>query len=249
MIAAGVLLMAAADWAFGLLAQRLPARSRPRAAAAKRSVPRAALVGLATILVVSGATNFLLAPWEEVRERLPRLASLSPVLEDWKTHGALKLEQEFMGSVGFSQWIHRRYEMGEEAVDLFLASDDRRDPRVSLISRKLRHPGPGYELVEARAFEFDGLPATALVLQSPTARVLSLLVFLDVDGLGRESVRSLFSLDRGPWRRPGRAIVFRLTTEIPTRENGTEFARERLLRFYEIARPHLQAIGIGIAEA
>jgi hypothetical protein len=207
------------------------------------------LAALAAILAVAAATNFLLDPWVEEREQHSRLATLSPVLDGWQTRGGLELEQEFMGSVGFSQWIHRRYERGEEAVDLFLASDDRRDPRTSLISRKLQHPGPGYELVQTRPFELGGLPATALVLRSATSRVLSVLVFLDVEGLGRESFRSLLSLDRGPWRRPGRAIVFRLTTEIRAGERGIEPARERLLRFYEIVRPRLRQLGIGVGEA
>ena len=250
MIVAGVLLLAAADRGLGLLARRLPQRSRSGSGAANRTSAsaRLGLAALAAILAVTAATNFLLEPWVEERERHTRLATLSPVLDDWKTHGALKLERGFMGSVGFTQWVHRRYERGEEAVDLFLASHDRRDPRTSPISNKLRHPGPGYELQQARPVELGGLPATELVLRSATARVLSVLVFLDVEGLGRESLRSLLSLDRGPWRRSGRAVVFRLTTEIPAGERGIELARERLLRFYQVARPRLEELGVGIDE-
>ena len=247
MIVAGVLSLAATDWMLVRLAARFPRRSGPPSAAADRR-PASALTGLAVlaaILVVSAATNFLLEPWVEERERLPRLASLSPVLDDWRTRGSLKIEQDFMGSVGFTQWIHRRYERGADSVHLFLASDDRRDPRTSLVSQKLRRPGPGYKLELAEPLEFGGLPATALVLRSPTARVLSVLAFLDVDGLGRESFRSMLSLDRGPWRRPGRALVLRLTTEIRlVGETGIEHARQRLLDFYQAARPQLAEIGV-----
>jgi exosortase len=251
MIVVGVLFLAALDWVLGLLSKRIPSRPGPEPSATpgRLVVSRASLAALAAILAVTASTNFLLAPWEEERERLPRLASLSPVLDDWKTQGGLKLEQEFMGSVGFSQWVHRSYESGDEVVELFLAGDDRRDPRSSLISKKLWYPGPGYRDEQAWSIEFDGTSAIALVLRSAERRVLSVLVFLDVESLGRESLRSLLALDRGPWRRPGQALVLRLTTEIPPEETGIEPARERLLRLYDLARPQLRELGFRLDEA
>ena len=44
--------------------------------------------------------------------------------------------------------------------------------------------------------------------------MLSLQWYLGVEGLPTELVRSTFALDRGRWRRPGRAITARVSMQL-----------------------------------
>jgi len=242
MIVAGVLMIASLDW---LLARLLPPESRPRpppAADPSSShtsvtlVPR--LVGLGLLLGCLGVATWAIPVWQPARLVAPRLARFPVSLPGWALEG-LPLDKEFLGSVGFSEWVHRRYTKEGREVTLFLASNNRLEPRMSLISPKTTLPGAGWELREREPLELppEGLAAEVLVLQSRAGQSLAYYWYEGVETFSREALRSVLVLDRGPLRRQERALVVRLST--PLGWGGREAAEKTLDEFLALAQPAL----------
>lgn len=238
MIVVGVLLIAIVD----RLILRLPlegARSLPTPEASRdplRRVPR--LFALGALLAALGVVNWVLPLWTPPRDRDPLLSSLPPSLDGWTAEG-LKLDREFLGSVGFSEWVHRRYVKGDREVSLFLGSDDRLEPRASLLSAKAGLPGAGWE-PEARRpvrLEPDGLVAEASSVRARNSRALVYHWYTGIEPFAVEALRAVLVLDRGPLRRPGRALVLRATT--PLRSKGEDEAQRTLSEFLPLVREAL----------
>ena len=62
-------------------------------------------------------------------------------------------------------------------------------------------------------------------------------------GLLGESLRSFLGLDRSPLRRPGEALVVRIATRMTSPDAKSRAqAQARLLQFYAVLRPKLDAI-------
>lgn len=232
MIVVGVLAIAALDAG---LKRALPAIAGPRRRRRlpkQRAVPslRALAPRLAFIsfvLVSTSIATSIIPVWTAERLRLPRLATFPVELEGWKVTEGLKLDSEFVGSTGFSQWVHRTYAKDDKQVTIFLASDDRLEPRASLISPRSAIPGPTWETVKRQTVELseDGPVAEARLVRSPKGFALTLQWYHDIASSSEETLRSIFVLDRGPLRRPGRALVVRLTT--PIGEDGPAAADRR----------------------
>ncbi len=235
MVVVGVILLSIVDW---LLARFRPLRSTPPAGEDGRSpAPHASLgwVNLAALFAVLAVANWVIPPWTPPRGQEPLLSGLPPRLEGWQAEG-LKLDRDFLGSVGFSEWVHRRYVKGESQVELFLASDDRLDPRVSPVSAKTALPGPSWEVLQRAPVRLDpdGLVAESSVLGSLRRQALVYHWYDGVAPLRAEALRALLALDRSPLRRPGRAVVFRASTPLPP---GAEAeTRESLGQFLALVR-------------
>lgn len=221
MLVVGVLLLAAIDELFGKI---LPKSYRPDWKPPRRpgpsDLPQPPVWRPATLLalfMVLGITTATLPIWS-IDDKWPLpLSSISPKLGgEWKTQ-SLPLDEQFMGSVGFTEWMHRLYTKDQHKVEVFVGSDNRMEPRMSLISGKNTLPGPGFKLhnLETIRLGAEGFEVERRVLEDKRGPVVAYHWYVGVDGFGTELLRSSLALDRGPWRRPGRALTARVSTRMP----------------------------------
>ncbi len=248
MLIAGVLAVAALD---GLLGRLLPPRLRPSwtptrltaqdlTQGIRLGTPR--ILALCVLLCTVGASTLLLPPWWKRSAQLPLLSTLPVTLGEWKAAG-LPLDEQFFGSVGFGEWVHRSYSRDDSVAEVFLGSNNRMEPRMSLISPKTEIPGPGYTLLEKSRIELepDGWPASRLVMDRHKP-VLVYHWYQGVDSFPWELFRSALALDRGPFRRPGRSVVVRVSTPLPRLRSERGKAESELLEFVGLLRAALARI-------
>ena len=179
--------------------------------------PRARIAFCTVAFALLGLATLALPPWEHRRSWPIAVSEISPKLGgDWKAEG-LPLDEEFMGSVGFTGWMHRMYTRDGDAVAVFVGSDERLDQRMSLVSGKNTVPGPGFQEIERSTITLpeSGLEVERRILANKRGRVLSYMWYTGVDAFPSEVVRSAFALDRGPLRRDERAFVARVTVALP----------------------------------
>ncbi len=238
MIAVGVFLLAMVD---GLFSRFLSPRPWWRRSAPMQALPQSRLVGVAMLTALLAVTTFAIRPWQPPSTaNEPQLSSVPAQLAGWSTTG-LKLDREFLGSIGFSEWVHRRYERGGESIDLLLGSNRRLDERIDFRSSKLGIPASGWEEIAHGEITLpSGRTVQRLEVRAPGEdRQLSYLWMEDVADPMTEILRAAFALDRGPWRRPGRAFVARLSTKL---EAAPEESDARLHAFAAALEPELARI-------
>lgn len=127
-----------------------------------------------------------------------------------------------------AQWTHRRYTNGERDVRVLVATDERLDPRVSMLSPKIPLIGSGWVAERERSIGVGRM----------TSR--SRLRYSGVESTPSEILRALLVLDRGPLRRPGHAFFVRLTT--PMDRDHPERAEEVLKGFLPLLRDGLTKV-------
>jgi len=146
MLVMGVLAIALLDRVIG---RRLPARFDPRwrlpeaALAGERVSPSAwRAIALFYLFIVIGGLATWMPRWEIEAPQDERLYSLKPRLGDWQGLG-VKLDERFLGSVGYTDWVYRRYEHDGVEARVFIGADSRLEPRLSSIPPKNEIPGVG----------------------------------------------------------------------------------------------------------
>ena len=222
-------MLAGLDW---LLTRWLP---EPARAPRRRRTVHPPSLGLATALAGAlaalAAVTLWIRPWDPPRVSPTPLSTLPAQIDDWQADG-LALDMQFLGSATFSEWVHRRYTKGEDRVDLLLGSDDHLDARINFDSIKTAVPDSGWEIEPAGSVSLaSGRAARRFVATSGSERRL---VYLWTEGLEtplEEAGRALFALDRGPFHRPRRALLVRLTTTLSQAPAGRVDAEERLAAF------------------
>jgi len=229
MLAGGVLMLAALDRLLGSLLRDPPPGPvrHPPAQFSGSSVRRAAFVALLTALLAM--TTVLVPPWNPRPAQQTVLAHFPSVLGGWRAEG-LSIDRQFLGSVAFDEWIHRKYVRGTDAVELLLIADRRLDPRRSLLSPKLPLIGPGW-WVEA---EVPGDAASGVrrhVIRGVTGRRLVETHYLQAGSPFQEALYALFALDRSPLRRPDRLVAVRISTPMDPHEASFSQAARRLEDF------------------
>jgi exosortase len=238
MIVVGVFLLALVD---SLFSRFLPAKPWWRRSGQRHELPRSRLVGVALLAALLAATTLLLRPWQPPQVAgEPELSSVPAQLAGWTTT-SLKLDREFLGSVGFSEWVHRRYERGADAVEVLLGTNRRLDDRIDFRSPKLGILGSGWEVIaRGEATLNSGRTVQRLELRAPGEdRQVSYLWTQGVEDPATEVLRATLALDRGPWRRTGRAWIARLTTRL---EASPEESDARLRAFAAVLEPELARI-------
>ena len=220
MLVLGVFALAAIDEVVGRVFPKnyRPAWLKPprRDASGKDELPVGRLWLCVAIFAALGVSTALLRPWVEARPRQIPISSVSPTLGgEWSTKG-LPLDYQFLGSVGSSEWVHRLYSRDGREVEVFVAADRRLDPRMSLVSPKNARPGPGFEVAghSTRRIASVDREVERWLFSGPRGPVLALQWYEGVGSFPAELVRSALALDRGPWRRSGRAMAVRVSAKL-----------------------------------
>ena len=226
MIVAAVLMLAALDAALTRILPPVPRRRRRRT---PRAVPLPSAVGLAVVLVGLAVSTFAIPPWTPAPVSLPPISKLPAQLDGWQASG-LKLDDQFLGSVTFSEWVHRRYEKDGRSVDVLIGSDDRLDPRIDFGSPKAAVPGSGWAIASDGAVELgNGQIAYRYIATFEGERQLVYLWTEGVSSRSDELVRAVLASDRSPLRRDGRALLVRVATPMGTETRTV--TEERLRSF------------------
>ena len=184
--------------------------------------------------------NLVIQPWTPNVMHTPRAFQLPGVLAGSDPR-SLKLDRQFLGSVGVTNWLNREYKFDGSKVRIQILADDRLDRRGSVLSRKTSIPGRGF--VE-RSHEvvplFENTFVDRYVYQERGFRTLVFHWFEGVASEPVEIVRNALVLDRGPTRRNEWALSVRLSTVIDSHSTGEVAADRRLRDFAAAVRDALQ---------
>lgn len=190
-------------------------------------------------LVILAALPLAQKPWTPAPRTPEPFLRLPEKIEGWQSKN-LPLDKDYLGTVGFRDRVYRQFTNGSDAVDLFVALDDRLDPRRSAVSAKTALPGSGWR-IDSRAPVTPAAAATvqAEEIEATQGRDHLLIHWWTVGwhGFWNEAFRAFFHLDRGPLRRPEDILVYRLSTPI---EPDLAAARARLDALGQVALPALQ---------
>jgi exosortase len=233
MIVVAVLMLAAVD----AVLTRLLSPGQPTRRIQPHPAPSLVRVfALSAGIAAMAATSLLLAPWKAPVGIGPPLGTLPAQLGAFKAAG-MKLDHEFLGSIGFSEWVHRRYETGAEPVELLLGSDHRTHEYSNFLSDKTAVPARGWKIVERGAVRIGDRDMERFVFESSGEQQLAYRWITGVGPWWAEALRAVLALDRGPLRRPGRAMVFRISTRFGPGQRSA--AEDRLQTFLSLADPSL----------
>ena len=164
--------------------------------------------------------------------RQPTVFALPPNIAGSDAKG-LGIDKQFLGSISYSGSIYREYEIDGAPVTLFVLSDERRDRRRSIISKKTSIPGAGWEEEERGSvvLEATGAQVEAAVFRSGPRQMLVFHWREGVRSMASEIVRNALALDQSPLRRDQWALALRLNTPILPGLTGRAEAERRLQRF------------------
>jgi exosortase len=229
-LVAGVLTLAASDSALAkLLGARTVSQWRDPCLTSRRRtlIMAAILVGFGLSSDWQPRFNGEELRWQSFKQlrRLPNM----------KTH-ALDVDEEYLGSVSFTQKAYTRYELDDEPVDVFIGLNNRAVRHTSLISPKTLYLGPGLHVEEQESIRVGarGTPATLSVVsrrpteRGQTDRILTLRWYKGTRSVPEETLRSALALDRSPFRRSDREIVVRISTPVGNSPAEREQARQRI---------------------
>lgn len=157
-----------------------------------------------------------------------------------------QLDAPFFGKAGVSQAWQRRYQRGDDFVDVYVGYWDRSLPATSPFSPKQRYPGSGWIVEAEGTMPVDGVGrAHVTQVRRWTTRRLVLHWTEGERGLLEESLRAFFGWDRLRAQEAPGAFVVRLETNLELDEaGGREAAERRLLRVAEGVRHRLASLGV-----
>jgi len=229
MIVVGVLLMAGLDGLLGrFFSDEAPGRDSIGANPDHPSPKKewAALVALGLLFL---GVSVALPSWEAPNLAEPRLARLSSAHDGWVVSERLPIDYQFYGSTKFTQTMRREYENDDERVMIFMGMDDRLGGSNRALSPKTIVPASGWELAKSGT---GGLPdGNWHLARSLEGTRLIYHQNYNMDSAATELARSLLGLGRGPFRRPGRSTVLRVSTVVERTPDGLRTAKERLDAF------------------
>lgn len=192
------------------------------------------------LLILTGLFSILfllsigLPRWFGSLEHPARIIRIADEMGDWKLGGELRENRMFLGGLRYSSHLSRYYVRGNEQVAVFIGYNDRLRPDHSLISGKNAFQGEMGLVEEQFLVEIEGVsqPVQAVIATNNMhGRLLSYHWYEGTGGIGEEILRALLALDQSPLRRPGGALVIRLTTKAAPTPQGKELADKRLRDF------------------
>jgi exosortase len=248
MTVVGVLLLAALD---SLLVRQFPADSaylarwNPPPKLEDRVDHRQGQRGLALLGVVSilAASSWLIRPWQPTRMINWSPYTIPLEFDGWRGQ-PIKTDEDLMGSVRGSHWIHRIYTNDHRQVELFLASDDLRGRHTSLLSPLTVLPAPDLSIREQRTIALEGVdaPVVESLLRGEFKRVLSYRWILGESNLWRDATAGFIALEHSDFVAPAQRILVRISTPLEPAPTGLRRAEDRLEKFSTALAPWLGAI-------
>ncbi len=205
--------------------------------------PRVRLIGLAALLGTLFSASLWAPRWQPPKAE-PRPSLELPVdLTGWSRSQPLPIDPAFLWTVRFSQHEFWHYVKEREAVDIFVAYDDRLDRRRSALSPKNAFPSRGWLVEEEQVLELepDGFRVRSIQARSGGTRKLSYLAVRGTDTIEGEILRAWMATDQSFLRRPGGMWVLRLSTEVKPYSDGVLRARRRLRQVLKLVRLQLPA--------
>ena len=244
MIVAGVVLIAAIDSLLQRLERRgdrpvqedgetgspMPNAGEERPAESGSGAARTSSAILVPILLfgaIYATVPKVIPKWTPPAESNLRMATFPKALDDWKAIRTLKLDREFLGSITWSDWLHRRYRSGSDEIDLLVLADDhqRRDRNVLSFKTALAHPGFSVRSRRAITLGASARAGTELELQGRGERLLVLSWRISAGGRVEESLRSLLAADQSAFHRESPTLAVRIA--IPLTGDPAEDRRRR----------------------
>jgi hypothetical protein len=149
----------------------------------------------------------------------------------------------FHGRVSFRESVNRRFSGSSSlrGVELFVGSADLRDRRMSIVSPINQVPGSGWVALSSQRVENpSGEPAVELLVQRGLERMSTRSWYRGVRGLGEETIRSLFGLEKSAFRRRTGAAVARVA--IPVADEPTQESQRQLEDVYRLLEPVMDAL-------
>jgi hypothetical protein len=241
MIVLAVLMLAAWD---ALLGRLLPApgpRHKVRMPARRPLSPlQIAGLGAAALVLLLGSLE--IRPWTQPRPPGRPLSTLPTQMNGEVAEGQ-RLDKQFMGSTAFSEWVYRRFGKGERAVEVFAGADDRSTGGLRILSPKTAVLESGWSVEDRGVERLDsGREVESFELHSEGKRVLAWRWTEGVASPAEELVRALLFVERSPLRRPGRAVVVRVSTPLGYGPGARDEAEARLARTADRIETSLEEI-------
>jgi len=191
------------------------------------------------------AIALLLPPWPVPPQvPIPHLLRNLEELPGWSS-SELKPDYRYLGRIGIQRDLSRRYRQQAEAIDLYLGVGNRSVRPRSVLFTKILLPGSG------RYSEAEGpidlgpaaSEATWRVAATKSRRFLVISWQEDAGGLAEETLRSFLGFGRSPLRGLGEPLAVRISTQIEAPDPKSRARAEaRLLAFYRLLRPELDAL-------
>jgi exosortase len=202
------------------------------------------------VLVVMHGMSQLISPWpfkHYVEEPSGKL--LERVFEDWPSE-KLPPDYNFLGSVRFLTWEHRRVRVDGRPVDVFLGVADEQRRQQTILTPRLAWPASGYAVIGDERLPMSTLSGSdsvgdaddvrRLVLRRGAKSVISYSWYARSGSLATEWFRQAAALDRSPLVRPRHILAVRISTSVGAQGSRIDDAEQRIRQVYERLAPELE---------
>ena len=194
------------------------------------------LYGLVSLFAALSIASITIPKWPTPSIGTSPAISLPDKLGKWRrTTANPNVNYTFLGSVRYSSTLNRDYIRNNEAVNVFIGTDDRLRRQRSLLSDKNAYT-ESIGLEQERSIVDLGPDvgeAIAVVSDRGTERLLTYHWYEGVESVAKEILYAWLALDQSPFRREQIARVTRLTTFVEFTPQGRQRADARLRDFLQ----------------
>ena len=204
------------------------------------------------VLVSTAAFTLRLEPWVPDYERAPEVNSFPLSMTPWTAPALLPVDRKFLGSVAFDRCTRREYARRispsaspSDPIELLLCSDSRSEGGNRMLSRKLWSPGAGWSITPWGHFDLAGWDGPIDLSLARRGAETQLVAHWRAGSRNPaiEILRGTLGLDRGPFRRPTRAMAVRVSTPLEPTDPDPAGAVKRLVAFLELSRNEFERLG------
>jgi exosortase len=210
----------------------------------------ARVAAVCVVLVVMHAMTQWISPWPFKRYvEEPSGKLLERVFDGWPSE-KLNPDYNFLGSVRFLSWEHRRVRVDGRPVDVFLGVADEQHRQQTILTPRLAWPASGYAVIDDEQRLLSSLGGSdaagetnevrRLVLRRGAKSVISYSWYARSGSLATEWFRQAAALDRSPFVRPRHILAVRISTTVGGQGSRVDDAEERIRRAYDRLAPELE---------
>ncbi len=242
-IVLGVFAIAGLDTLLGR-ALRQPQPQPLRWAKRSRPVPTAAAAAVLCFGLFIGGVSVFSPNWVDERGQRVSLSRIPARHAGWQAE-SLRIDRQFLGSIHFTEWVHRAYRNGADEVTLLVASDSRLRSEDDLLSTKTAVPATGWEIVSQ--VPVDGPPWAQATARFEVRNVIGARMLVERSYVGTRSVpeeilRAVFEWDRAFSAHSVQAAVVRVATPMGAGAAERARAEDRIRRFLDAFGPSIERV-------